>query len=139
MKNEQKLYIGQLAADLGINPKTIRYYEDIGLLPNPQRGANGYRFYTSSDRERLGFILQAKKLGFTLEEIAEIFAIRNGGQSPCDQVLRLLDKKLRVLDEELRTIHALRRGVLELRQEAAKTMTLSACVCGIIEFHTISQ
>lgn len=135
--DERHYYIGQLAADLGVNPKTIRYYEEIGLLPNPQRSPKGYRVYGAADRERLHFIVRARGVGLSLEEIAEILAVRSGGQQPCDHVIALLDKKLAALDEQLRALTNFRRGVLELREEAQNTRLLPACVCGIIEHHTI--
>jgi len=74
--------IGELAAELGLNPKTIRYYEDIGLMPEPPRTAAGYRLYGEVDRERLEFILKARAIGLTLEEIHQILALRSQGQPP---------------------------------------------------------
>ncbi len=87
------LRIGALAADLGLNPKTIRYYEEIGLLPVPQRTGAGYRQYSAADRERLRFI-KAKVIGFTLREIREILAVRDGGGEPCPYLGDLLAHKL---------------------------------------------
>jgi DNA-binding transcriptional MerR regulator len=75
--------IGELAAALDLNPKTIRYYEDIGLLPQPKRSAAGYRLYDDADHERLRFILKAKAVGLSLEEISRILAICDQGQPPC--------------------------------------------------------
>ena len=54
---QELMRIGELAAELGLNPKTIRYYEEIGLLPQPRRTPAGYRLYEAADRERLAFIL----------------------------------------------------------------------------------
>lgn len=64
--------IGRLADDLGVSTDTVRYYERRGLLPEPPRTGGGYRAYDADDRWRLGFILRAKELGFTLREIAEL-------------------------------------------------------------------
>lgn len=77
--------IGELAAELGLNPKTIRYYEEIGLLPEPRRTQAGYRLYDAADRERLRFILKAKAVGLTLEEIKLVLDVRSNGQPPCAQ------------------------------------------------------
>ena len=76
------MHIGELAADMHLNPKTIRYYEEIGLLPAPRRNAAGYRQYAAAERERLRFIAKAKALGFTLREIRELFALRDASRSP---------------------------------------------------------
>lgn len=132
---DRKLRIGELAAQLGMNPKTIRYYEECGLLPPPKRAANGYRIYDAADRERLEFIAKAKAIGFTLEEIAEILAIRRAGQQPCEHVLMLLDRKLAAVEEQLRKLVEVQRELTALRHEAAHTMTEDAVVCGIIEHH----
>jgi|GEM_PF-60787 DNA-binding transcriptional MerR regulator len=127
--------IGELAAELGLNPKTIRYYEAIGLLRPPRRTPAGYRLYDAADRERLQFILKAKTVGLTLEEIKLVLDVRSRGQQPCTHVLALLDQKLAAVDEQLRALSEFRRELIALRTEAADTMHAEACVCGIIEHH----
>jgi len=129
------LRIGELAAELGINPKTIRYYEEIGLMLPAKRGENGYRLYAEADRERLHFIGKAKAVGLTLEEIGEILAIRCKGTKPCEHVLELLDHKLTTVEEQVRALMDFGQELLTLREEARKTMRTDACVCGIIEQH----
>lgn len=129
------MQIGELAAELGLNPKTIRYYEEIGLLPQPRRTLAGYRLYDAADRERLRFILKAKAVGLTLEEIKQVLDVRSKGQQPCTHVLALLDQKLAAVDEQLRALSEFRRELVALRTEAAETMRAEACVCGIIEHH----
>lgn len=133
--NSSRVRIGELAAELGLNPKTIRYYEEIGLLPPASRADNGYRFYGDADRERLHFIGKAKAVGLTLEEIGEILGLRRNGAQPCDHVLGLLDRKLRTVEEQLRALSEFQQELLTLREEARKTMRTDACVCGIIEQH----
>jgi len=63
---EKQLFIGELARQIGINPKTVRYYEDINLLPKSKRGENNYRIYSKDTLKRLIFIKKAQSLGFTL-------------------------------------------------------------------------
>jgi MerR family transcriptional regulator, Zn(II)-responsive regulator of zntA len=138
-KDTAQLRIGELAAELGINPKTIRYYEEIGLLPSAKRSENGYRFYDHADRERLHFISQAKAVGLTLEEIGEILAVRRNGLQPCEHVLGLLDHKFLALEEQLRTLSDFRQQLLVLREEAHQTMCADACVCSIIEQHKVNS
>jgi MerR family Zn(II)-responsive transcriptional regulator of zntA len=132
---EKKLRIGELAAELGLNPKTIRYYEQIGLLPAVPRTESGYRLYGAADIERLRFIGKAKAVGLSLEEIGEILALRREGRAPCEHVLELLNRKLAAVDRQLRALRDFRRELLGLREEAARTATAEACVCGIIEHH----
>ena len=129
------LRIGQLAGQLGLNPKTMRYYEQVGLLPKPHRTAAGYRLYDAGDRDHLRFVLKAKAIGLTLAEIKEILALKRDGQQPCEHVLILLDRKLAAIEHRLRVLADFRDELAVLRQEAVETMGSDACVCGIIEHH----
>ena len=78
--------IGQLAERFGVNTKTIRYYESIGLLPSPVRRPSGYRVYGESDAERLAFVRTAQRFGLHLDQIGEILGLRDRGERPCDYV-----------------------------------------------------
>ena len=127
--------IGELATDLGINPKTIRYYEEIGLLPAPRRSVAGYRQYGAADRERLRFIAKAKAIGFTLREIRELLARRDGGEEPCPHLGRLLDRKLAAVDLHLRLLTEMRTELLVLQAEMTVTACSSTPICGPIERH----
>ena len=130
-----QLRIGELAAELSLNPRTIRYYERIGLLPNPERTPAGYRLYDRNDCERLAFILKAKRIGLTLEEIREILTLREEGQRPCQHVLAVVDEKVDAIDEQLRTLNDLRDELLALRAEALDSVQREGNVCSIIEEH----
>ena len=135
LSTRARLHIGELAADLGLNPKTIRYYEAIGLLPAPARSPAGYRQYSGADRDRLRFIIKAKAIGFSLREIGEILALRDGGAEPCPHVWGLLDRKLVAVDAHLRLLAKVRAGLLALQAEAAVIACSSTPICGLIELH----
>lgn len=130
-----RLRIGELAAELGLNPRTIRYYEAIGLLPAPPRTPAGYRLYGAAGRERLRFIARAKAIGLTLDEIGEILALRREGRPPCEHVLALLERKLAAVDRQLRALAEFRQALVALREGAAEARGADAGVCGIIERH----
>ena len=127
--------IGELAADLGLNPKTIRYYEELDLLPAPIRTAAGYRLYGAADYERLRFIAKAKAIGFTLREIREILALRDGGDEPCPHLGPLLDRKLAAVNMHLRLLMEMRAELVALQAEMAVTACSSTPICGPIELH----
>lgn len=74
------LTVGALAREVGVTPKTIRYYEAIGLLPPAARAPNGYRRYRPADTHRLAFIQRAKVLGLALDEIRDLVGVAEGGQ-----------------------------------------------------------
>jgi DNA-binding transcriptional MerR regulator len=98
------VFIGELAKRLGVTPKTIRYYESLGLLAAPGRSESGYRVYGDEDAERLRFIVGAKALGLSLDEIKAIVAVWAHGEQPCGHVSRLLDEKLVDLDRRIREL-----------------------------------
>ncbi len=101
MEHTQTMQIGELAQALELNPKTVRYYEQIGLLPQPQRSESGYRLYTHHAIEHLRFILKAKAIGFTLEEICEIVLLQRNGEQPCSHVETLIEEKVAAIDAQL--------------------------------------
>ena len=76
------LKIGELAKRSGATTKTIRYYELLGLLHEPERTDSGYRLYEEKDVERLTFIRKAKSLGFSLTDIGETLTLYDSQQAP---------------------------------------------------------
>ena len=94
MRDENPLRIGELAERLELNPRTLRYWEQIGITPAPDRTDGGYRTYGPDDEHRLRFIRDARHLGFTLGEIKEILALRDQGQAPCQYVTALLRRRI---------------------------------------------
>lgn len=135
MSSRGSLRIGELAGEFGLNPKTLRYYEGIGLLPAPSRNAAGYRLYGTAARERLQFIAKAKALGFNLQDIGEILALREAGTEPCAHVRELIDRKLAAVTAQLQLLKEL-RGELELLHTEAQDTTCSCTpICSIIELH----
>jgi DNA-binding transcriptional MerR regulator len=136
---QAQLRIGQLAGTLGLNPKTIRYYEEIGLLPQPRRTPSGYRAYDAADLERLRFIAKAKAIGLTLDEIGEILALRREGERPCQHVLELVDRKLEGVEQQIRALEDFRQELLTLRAEAARMVAEDGQVCSIIEHHELAH
>jgi DNA-binding transcriptional MerR regulator len=131
--------IGELARELGINPKTIRYYEAIGLLPPPRRNAAGYRLYGPAERDRLRFIAKAKVIGLSLEEIGEILALRDAGIEPRQHVQALIERKLTAVEAQLRALFEQRRHLRALQVEAIVTDCSCTPICGIIELHELSR
>jgi MerR family transcriptional regulator, copper efflux regulator len=124
--------IGQLADAASVPAKTIRYYEEIGLLPPPERLANGYREYDEGAGERLRFVKAAQAVGFTLAEIGEILALRDRGHEPCAHVLELVERRARQIAEQ---VAALERMQADLRRLAARAREhpLDADYCQLIQ------
>lgn len=131
------MLISGLGRRLNVNPKTIRYYEEIGLLPEPARNPSGYRVYFDRDVERLAFILRAKALDFSLEEIGEILALRERGEVPCPYVLHQIEAKIAEVDRKIEQLRQLRAELEELRAEAAALppgeIAAKGRICHLIE------
>ncbi len=110
-------YIGEAAKQVGMNPKTIRYYEGLGLLSEPERTESGYRLYSEADLERLSFIKGGKALGLSLNEIKDILEAWNQGDSPCGHVSSLLEAKIGDLDRRIAEMSAFRDHLRAYKQD----------------------
>src|SRR3954447_17869693 len=100
--------IGQLAAQTGYSVRTIRFYEQSGLLPAPSRTPAGYRSYDQDAVTRLRFVRSAQALGLSLAEIADVLRIRDRHGPPCSYVAELLDTHISALDTRINELSALR-------------------------------
>lgn len=114
------MLIGQIADELDVPTRTIRFYERKGLLPEPQRATNGYRIYDDTTIARLRFIRNAQAAGLTLAEIASIIHVRNDGTAPCSHVDTLLQTKLGEICERRRQLTALESELTQLLQRSSQ-------------------
>jgi len=111
--------IGETAAAAGMTAKTLRFYEDRGLLPAVNRAPNGYRDYAKETVSRLEFIRRGRTAGLTLAQIGDILSVRDNGQAPCLHVKDLLAQQLRDLDARIAELMSLRAAVVEVHDAAA--------------------
>lgn len=110
--------IGELAAVTGTTTKALRFYEQLGLLPEPDRTASGYRDYQPQLADRIGFIRAAQACGLTLAQVGEILALRDEGRSPCGHVFELVDQRLDEIDTALTRLLNAREELHALRERA---------------------
>lgn len=110
--------IGQLSAATGVSAKAIRYYEQIGLLPEPVRTQSGYRNYDERATDRLGFVKASQRAGLTLAEIRTVLEISDEGDAPCGHVSDLIDDKLREIQQRLEALKQTRSELEQLKQRA---------------------
>jgi len=99
---------GELADLAGVSRDTLRHYERKGVLPRPLRGHNGYRKYPPEALQRVQLVRRALTVGFTLDELARVLKVRDGGGAPCEEVRRLAAQKLLNVQDQLRELTALR-------------------------------
>src|SRR5437773_345444 len=108
------LLIGEVAKRSGASRKALRLYEAAGILPAPRRTQSGYRVYSSEALDLLAFVRQAQRLGFTLDEIKEIVAIKRAGRAPCLHVRELVQRKVEELTQRLSDLAIVRHGLRAL-------------------------
>jgi MerR family transcriptional regulator, copper efflux regulator len=120
----------------GVPAKTIRYYEEIGLLPAPARAENNYRQYTEQDIDRLRLVAGSRQLDLSLDDIREILAMRDNREAPCRTLLNRLEQKA---DEIKGRIRALQKLEWELRKLYSLGQTFPVddvdgknCVCHLV-------
>ena len=118
--------IGELAAAAGTTAKTLRFYEESGLLPPTDRTANGYRDYGPGALSRLDFIHRGRAAGLTLAQIREVIEIRDTGDAPCHHVHQLLTERLADIDRQIADLRAL-RATLSRQRDHTETADPSTC------------
>lgn len=129
------MLISDVARRSGVSSKTLRYYEEIGLL-RPERTSAGYRTYDERVFDRLAFIRSAQALGLSLAEIGGILTLRDNGEAPCGHVAGLLQERSAAIAQTIRELRGLQS---ELRRLTARAQDFnpSEChskgICGLID------
>jgi len=141
--NSLKRQIGEVARELGINPKTIRYYEEIGLIPEAQRKQSGFRVYSQVEIDRLAFILRARTLDFSLDDIGEILALREQGEAPCLYVTGLVQQRIAEIDAKISALNQLRHELEDVQRMAQalpeENVLNKDCSCHLIENRALAE
>ncbi len=125
--------IGEVSKESGVPKKTVRYYEEIGLLSPPVRTEGNYRLYSRETVEKLKFIKKAKALGLTLKEIKGIIRCSRAGLEPCCKLVReLFTKKIRLLEANIKEMQRMRKELKTLLSqwiplEKAKKGSFAVC------------
>ncbi|MBE9608164.1 MerR family transcriptional regulator [Chitinilyticum piscinae] len=125
----RELSTKQLADASGVNGETIRYYERIGLLPEPPRTGNGYRRYGQDAVTRLGFIRRARELGFALDDIRSLLELAAHPDAPCRDADALVQRQLAAVEARIRDLQALQAAL----QSLAGCNSTAAAHCRLLE------
>ena len=125
----QGVTIGQASKASGIKAPTIRYYEQIQLLPSPPRSVGNWRLYDADDLRRLRFIRHARELGFEIEPIRELLALAGDPSRPCLSADSIARSHLADIDHKIARLTALRTEVARMTECAQD----SAANCRVIE------
>ncbi|MBZ4643041.1 MAG: transcriptional regulator, MerR family [Deferribacteraceae bacterium] len=127
MKIDNKGYyqIGEVATMLGVTTRTIRYYEEIGLMSHPKRLDGGIRVYDKDDIKRLKFILKLKELGISLkemQELADIYKIHQTPDNIMPKLVEILDSHISKIDAKIARLASLRNDILEYKSKVIEIM-----------------
>ncbi len=106
--------ISKVSKLTGVTSKTIRYYESIGLMPEPARAENGYRDYCESDVEILRFIQSARKMGFTLKDVANLLTLWNDKDRASRDVRELAKNHIVEIEKRIEELQDIRNTLSHL-------------------------
>lgn len=106
--------IGNVAERSGVPPKTIRYYESVGLIQPAARRPNGYRSYSVADMRTLNFIKRARSLGFSVEEVRDLLELWRNKERTSVAVKALAARHLEALDRKIEELQSMRRALADL-------------------------
>lgn len=119
--------IGEIAARAGVSVQAVRFYERKGLLVKPRRSENGYRSYEGEALERLRFIQRAQRLGFSLEEIQHLLALRVRRTDQCGSVAARVEAKLQDVRTKMADLKRLERALTRIKGRCDSNERTEAC------------
>ncbi len=112
--------IGEVGAATGVTTKTLRFYESIGLLPEPVRTPSGYRDYPAEVTDRIRFIREAQSAGLTLAQVTSVLELKDTGSGSCEHTLALVERHLAEIDDKVAALLETRTHLAELAQRATR-------------------
>lgn len=130
------LTIGTLAKKTGTKVQTIRYYEQIGLMPEPGRTEGGQRRYGEPDLDRLAFIRHARQLGFSLEAVRELLDLGDHPNRPCHEVDAIARRQLKQVEQRLARLEALQTELKRMVHECSGGTTADCRVLEVLRDHS---
>ena len=108
--------IGEAAARSGVPAKTIRYYEDVGLIRPAPRAGNGYRAYSQRDVHVLSFVQRARSLGFSVQDCRQLLALYQNPARASAEVKALTERRIAEIDRKIKELAGMRATLLELAE-----------------------
>lgn len=129
------LTIGTMAKRTGSKVQTIRYYEQIGLMPEPERTAGGQRRYGGTALDRLAFIRHARDLGFSLGAIRELLDLSDTPDHPCAHVDAIAHRQLKAVEARLIRLEALRTELNRMISQCAGGVVADCRVLEVLRDH----
>lgn len=119
MKNADQFSIGALSERSGVNIETIRFYEKIGVMPQPGRSAAGYRLYNDAHAKRLHFVRRGRELGFSLDELRGLLRLVDGHAYTCREVHDLTIEHLKDIRQKIADLRRLERAMSDMASQCS--------------------
>ncbi|PZX12484.1 DNA-binding transcriptional MerR regulator [Palleronia aestuarii] len=130
------LTIGNLAKKTGTKVQTIRYYEQIGLMPEPGRTEGGQRRYGEAELDRLSFIRHSRQLGFSLDAIRELLDLGDHPDRPCQEADTIARRQLKQVERRMARLEALQTELRRMVRECSGGRTADCRVLEVLRDHS---
>lgn len=124
---DEHFSIGELAKKSGVKVVTIRYYEQIGLLPTPARTEGNYRAYNREHASRLSFIRRCRDLGFPLDQVRDLLRLSSEDAPSCEEVCRLAAEHLQSIEEKVADLERLAAELRRMSASCSGSLPISEC------------
>lgn len=125
---DHRMYrISQLAKACNVNKETIRYYERLGVIPEPTRTDSGYRIYPENMVQRVGFIKRMQDLGFTLQEIDKLLGVVDRDEVKCKDMYDFTHLKLREIQSKIDDLKKIERMLISLKEKCPENKEMFEC------------
>lgn len=124
---EDELTRGKAAKEAGVNIETLRYYENIGVIPKPFRSESGYRIYTGETVQRIRFVKVMQKLGFTLQEIKELLDIKMNSKTACRETTHILHQKINDVKDKISSLQRILETLESMELTCSMNKTKEGC------------
>jgi len=133
----EKFSIGQMAKAGNCKVQTIRYYEEIGLLPIPERTEGNQRFYRQDHRNRLAFIRHSRELGFSLDQIRQILAMTDDPNHSCEEVDAIAREHLREVDSRIKRLQSMKKELKRMITQCAGDKVADCRIVEVLSDHEL--
>lgn len=127
--------IGEAARRSGVEASAIRFYESVGVLPEPVRTEAGYREYSGDDVELLSFVRRLRSLELPLDDVGEIVGLRTRGEAPCQAVREAIGREVTAIEARMEDLRRVSQDLARLQESAAGLVDEwpGSCVCHVLE------
>ena len=132
-----KYSIGQMAKAGNCKVQTIRYYEQIGLLPEPERTEGNQRIYRQEHFARLGFIRHSRELGFSLDRIREILTLSDDPSHSCEKVDQIARSHLREVESKIERLQSLQKELQRMINQCAGNQVADCRIIEVLSDHSL--